>query len=115
MNLIEDLRNLTPEDKVIVSVNEEIKDTMALLIFQEDSLQLTLDAVRENRYGFYNRDTVINLLAQIEDKRVERISFINGVAESLLGENYRQTMDELGVEFQIDTTLPVIVFFKVVQ
>lgn len=113
MELLEALKNLTPEEKVVVSVNDEIRDTMALFLFQENSLQLTLEAVRENRYGFYDRDSVIDILAQIEDKRVERINFINGVAQELLGENYRQIMDELGVEFQIDSSLPVIVFFRV--
>ena len=113
MNLLEQLQNLTFDDQVIVSVNKEIQDTMALFIFQEDSLQNTLEAVRENRYGFYNRDSVINILAQIEDKRIERINFINDIGTNLLGENYRDILNELGIEFRIDTALPVIVFFRV--
>lgn len=113
MDLLEQLKNLSLEDRVIVSVDKDVTDTMALLIFQETSLQKTLEAVRENRYGFYDRTSVVNILTQIEDKRVERENFIKSVGEALLGENYSEILNDLGVAFQIDTALPVIVFFRV--
>lgn len=110
--LYNQISSLNIGENVVVTVNPEIRDAMALLVFQEQSLEMELQSVRENRYGFYSREHVIDILAKMEDKRVERVEFIDNVARQLLGDDYRAILDQFGVEFQIDTALPVIVFFK---
>lgn len=113
MNLKEEISKISGSEQVIVTVEDSIRETMAYLVFQEDSLNYQLQSIRDNRYGFYNRDSVIKILTAQEDKRLERIKFIQSVGESLLGENYQAFLNENNLAFQIDTGVPVIVFFKV--
>lgn len=110
--LLQQLEDLDFGESVIVTVNPEIKDALNLINFQEETLRMELDAVRENRYGFYNREHVIDILAKIEDKRVEKVELFNAVGKALLGDDYRKILDHYGAEFQIDMALPVILFFK---
>lgn len=110
--LFEQLKTIEGEEQVIVKVNDDIKDALNLINFRANNLENTLNSIRENRYGFYNEDDVVNILRDLERNRVERENFIAGVGISLLGDNWRDILNELQVEFMIDTALPVIVFFK---
>lgn len=110
--LLDQIKTIEGEEQVIVKVNEDVKDALNYINFRFDNMESTLASMRENKYGFYNEDDIVNILRDLERLRVERENFIAGVGRSLLGEEWRAILDVLGVEFMIDTTLPVIVFFK---
>lgn len=112
MEISEKLKELKQGEEFSLSINKDIMEALAWINFRENSLNLTLEALRQNRYGFYDKELVMKTLSDLEDLRLDRIKIIEKVGETVLGESWRQILDETGCEFKIDEALPVIVFFK---
>lgn len=109
--LINDLKAMEG-GKVIVPVNSEIQEAFQWMAFKENNLNLTLNALQEDRYGFYDKELVMKVYSDLEDIRVDRQELISKVGEALLGDGWRTVLDDLGCEFQIDEAFPLVVFFR---
>lgn len=109
--LINDLKAMEG-GKVIVPVNSEIQEAFQWMAFKENNLNLTLNALQEDRYGFYDKELVMKVYSDLEDIRVDRQELISKVGEALLGDDWRTVLDDLGCEFQVDEAFPLVVFFR---
>lgn len=100
------------QGNIVVQVNEEVKNALNWIVFKENNLNLTLESLQEDRYGFYDKELVLKTYSAIEDLRLEKAELVSIVGKALLGDSWREILDETGAEFRIDQALPVVVFFK---
>lgn len=111
-NLYERMKTLQNGEELIVFINEDVIKAMEWIRFKENNLNNTLIALQENRYGFYDKDHVLKVYSDLEDLRLEKQDILFTVGEALLGENWRQLLNETECEFRVDEALPVVVIFK---
>lgn len=110
-NLYNQMKELE-QGELIASINKEVIDALQWISLKENNLNLTVQALQENRYGFYDKDLILKAYSDLEDLRLERLMIISSVGEALLGESWREILNETGCEFRIDNVFPVVIIFK---